>query len=358
MLNYEFPPIGGGAGNANYYLLKEFAKNKDLRIDLITCSEDRYKEEQFSGNIKIFKIYVRKSNSHYWTSKEMLRWTLKAYKLAKELTKKNKYDLCHCWFGWPCGWIGSRLKMPYIVALRGSDVPGYNIRLKFLDKIFFKPLSKKIWKKAMVVTTNSEGLKELALKTLNRDIKIIYNGVNINEFRPNCIRKIGDKIKLVSTGRLIKRKGYEYLIEALKSFKDDYTLTLVGDGDLEGELKELSKGLNVEFRGKLNREGVIKELQKADIFVLPSLNEGMSNSVLEAMACGLPVIVTDVGGSKELIKDNGIIVEKGSVESLKNVLNKIDIKDLDEMGKKSRRIAEEMSWGKVAESYGGIYNAK
>jgi len=348
MLNYEFPPLGGGAGNANYYLLKEFSK-KDIHIDLVTSSDGKFKVEKFSDNITIHKLDVGKKNIHYWTMKEMLRWTMKAYRYSKKLVKKKEYDLVHCWFGWPSGWIGYKLKLPYIVALRGSDVPGYNNRLKFLDSLLFKPISKKVWKKARKVIANSSGLKDLALKTYNRDIDIIYNGVDVDYFKPS--KKNNKKIRLISTGRLIERKGYGYLIDAL----GEEELVLIGEGNLVGELKEKAKGKDVKFLGRLEKRELVKELQKSDVFVLPSLNEGMSNSVLEAMACGLPLIVTDVGGSKELVDGNGFIIEKGSVESIKNVLNKINRKDLVKMGKKSREIAEGMSWKEVGKEYEGVY---
>ena len=187
MLNYEFPPIGGGAGNACYYMLKEFAKMKDIEIDLITSSDGKYKEEKFSRNIRIFKLDVDKKGIHYWKMAEIVRWTRKAYKLSKKLVQENNYDACHCWFGWPSGWIGYKLrkKVPYIVALRGSDVPGYNPRLKFLDNILFSSISKKVWENARKVITNSSGLKELALKTKpDQHIDIIYNGVDTDEFKP------------------------------------------------------------------------------------------------------------------------------------------------------------------------------
>lgn len=91
------------------------------------------------------------------------------------MCSKKKYSICHSWFGWPTGVIAyfNRKKVPYIIALRGSDVPRYNVRLKWLDKFVFSPVSKFVWRNASHVIANSKGLKELALKTLNCDIKVI-----------------------------------------------------------------------------------------------------------------------------------------------------------------------------------------
>jgi glycosyltransferase involved in cell wall biosynthesis len=353
MLNYEFPPLGGGAANANYYLLKELSK-KDVEIDLITSSSNKFKKEQFSKNIRIFKLNVGKKNVHFWKMTEILSWTRKSYSLAKKMDRKYNYDLVHCWFGWPSGVIGYLLKKPYIVALRGSDVPGYNPRLKTLDKILFRPISRKVWAKAKKVIANSEGLKKLALKTYRRKIDIIYNGIDIKEFNPKQTKN--KKLKIISTGRLIERKGYQFLIPALSGI--DCELILIGGGNLKEELQNLAKKHKVKttFKGAMDHKDISKELPKADLFVLPSLNEGMSNSILEAMACGLPIITTDVGGAKELVKDNGFVVKKASVSALRNVFSGIDKKKLTKMGKESRKLAENMSWQSVAKEYWRVYD--
>ncbi|MFA5303069.1 MAG: glycosyltransferase family 4 protein [Candidatus Nanoarchaeia archaeon] len=356
MLNYEFPPLGGGAGNANYYLLKEFSKIKDLYIDLITCSAvNKFEIVDFSKNIKIHKLAIKKKNLHYWKMTELLSWSIKAYNYSK---KFKEYDLIHAWFGWPCGAIAYLLKNPYIVALRGSDVPGYNPRLKLPDFLIFKSLSRRIWTKAVKVIANSNGLKKLALKTLNKEISIIPNGVDISEFKPLKNKKISLPLKLISTGRLIERKGYNYLIEAISN-NENVELSLIGEGNLMNELKAQAKSYNsnVKFLGKKSHKEVAKILPKFDVFVLPSLNEGMSNSILEAMACGLPIITTNVGGSEELIKGNGFIVKTADKDSLKLAINNFlsDSFLIKSLGNISLKLAQKLSWNKVAKQYLEVY---
>ncbi|MBD3249154.1 glycosyltransferase [Candidatus Woesearchaeota archaeon] len=361
MLNYEFPPVGGGAANANYNLLKEFAKDKDIEIDLITSSQDKFNFEAFSENIRVFKLDVKKENKHYWKMAELFRWSLKAYILSKKLIKNKRYNLCHCWFGWPSGLIGYKLrkKMPYIVALRGSDVPGYNTRLRSLDNILFRPLSKKIWGSAENVIANSDGLKRLASKTSNCKINVIYNGIDVQEFNPGYRTK--KELRILSTSRLIRRKGIKYLIGAICDLKD-VRLDIFGDGNLRTELESLVSGRGIKnkvvFHGNIHHPELKRYYQEADVFVLPSLNEGMSNSLLEAMASGLAVITTDTGGTKELIKDNGFVVKKESSKAISEKLRLFESKrDLViSMGKQSRKIAENMSWKKTAERYWRIYD--
>ena len=166
LLNYEFPPLGGGAANATYHLLKEYSKRKDIKVDLITSSTGEYSEEQFAKSIRIYFLDIgKKGNIHYQTNKDLLTYSWKAYKLGKKLVRKNHYDLVHAFFGIPCGYIASKLGLPYIVSLRGSDVPFYNKRFYWPDKLLFRRLSKKVWKDSKATITNSEGLKELALRS-------------------------------------------------------------------------------------------------------------------------------------------------------------------------------------------------
>ncbi|MEA1925895.1 MAG: glycosyltransferase, partial [Patescibacteria group bacterium] len=320
LLNYEYPPIGGGAATATYNLLRQFSNRKDVKIDLVTSSPDKYREEQFSENITVYFLDINKGgNIHCQTNKELLTYSWKAWKFAKQLKKRKDYDLTHAFFGIPCGFIAMLLGIPYIVSLRGSDVPFYNEKYKLLDVLIFQRLSKIIWGKAKNVVANSEGLKQLALKTKsNQRINVIYNGVDIETFQP--LSDETETFTVISTSRLIKRKGIEYLIEGFISFakrKNDVKLIIVGGGNLCEELKKSVKdqkyGDKIEFTGSLDRSKMPEYYQKADVFALPSLNEGMSNSLLEAMASGLAVVVTDTGGTKELVSDdNGIVIKKRS----------------------------------------------
>ena len=113
----------------------------------------------------------------------------------------------------------------------------------------------------------------------------------------------------------------------------------------------------MKFLGRSTQEEVIRILQDSDIFILPSLNEGMSNSILEAMACGLPIITTDTGGADELVSSNGFIIQKASIPELEDAIRKfIDDKDLAQsLGENSRKLAEKMSWNSMASDYHKIY---
>ena len=378
ILNYEFPPLGGGAGNATQYLLREFAKRPDFSFDLVTSSADAFRIEQFSPNIMIHFLDIgKKGNLHYQRNKDLLKYSWKAYWYCKKLIKARRQvsdvrgqlsnvTLVHAFFGIPCGYIAMKLGVPYIVSLRGSDVPFYNRRFYWLDKLIFRRLSRRIWRRAKAVIANSEGLKELALKTAPvQVISIIPNGVDVQQFCPansGHRKSLGtyDVLNIISTGRLIERKGYAYLLLALEGLHN-VELTLVGDGPLRVELEQLAKKNNVKvnFVGNIAHDKIIPYLQEADVFVLPSLNEGMSNAILEAMACGLPIIATDTGGSRELVRENGMIVPKADAPALRMAIEKLvhhpDLRKT--MGAASRQRAEQMNWETVAQEYLRVYES-
>ena len=367
MLNYEFPPLGGGAGNATFYLLKEFAKLKNIEIDLITSSaKGLFEHQKFSENINIYKLNIgRRKNLHFQNNKDLLVYTFKAYLLGRRLSRQKKYDLTHAFFGVPCGLIGYlfKNKMPYIVSVRGSDAPGYNKRFAVLYKIL-TPLIKKIWKNSKAVIANSEDLKNLALKSApNQEIKIIYNGVDTEEFKPSS--RIEQEFTAISTSRLIERKGIKYLIDAFIEFNKRHNnsrLLLIGSGNLEKELREKVRKVNIQnkidFLGAINHSKIAGYYQQSDVFVLPSLNEGMSNSLLEAMASGLAIIATDTGGAKKLIDNtNGVIVKKQNANDIFGALEKLYLnkKLLDSMKSTSRKKIKETSWKKIAGKYYQLY---
>lgn len=354
-LNYEYPPLGGGAANATKYLLKEYGKRDDVKVHLITSSTDGYRRENPYPNVTIDYLDIGKDgNIHYQSQKDLLTYSWKALKHAKRLMKEREFDLVHAFFGIPCGFVAQRLGLPYIVSLRGSDVPFYNPRFEKLDRFVFSHFSRDIWKKSLATVANSQGLKDLALETSpGQEIGVIYNGIDVDEFIPEY-RGPHSPLRILGVGRLIPRKGFDILLEAARDLA--VGITLVGDGPELGNLEELAKGLNVTFTGAISHDEIVSKYQSHDVFVLPSANEGMSNTVLEAMATGLPVITTNTGGTAELIDGNGFVIERdvhSLRETLEKVLQKPDI--LKAMSIRSRELAQAMSWREVADEYVKLY---
>jgi glycosyltransferase involved in cell wall biosynthesis len=365
--NYEYPPLGGGAANATSYILREFEKYSDLQIDLITSSVGEFRIEKIAPNITIHYLNIYKNNNlHYQSIADLLVYSWKLYFYAKKLIKINQYDLCHAFFGIPCGFIAMALRIPYIVSLRGSDVPFYNKRFYYLDKVLFKVLSRIVWEKAISVIALSNDLIDIARRTSEKQpIAVIYNGIDIAEFYPEWEGLMKEKtFNILFVGRLIERKGLNYLLEAFKNITSEYEnarLYIAGDGPLKDGYVEYVKNNKIDdkvfFLGRVDHMRMARLYRKCHLFVLPSLNEALGNVTQEALASGLPIVTTKTGAA-ELMDGNGFIINKKTSSEIENAIRiLIGNKDLcDNMARKSRQLAEDMSWEKTAKKYYQIYN--
>jgi len=363
MLNYEFPPIGGGAGKAHLCMLKQYANNIELKVDVLTSApKPGFSAEKLSENITVYKVGVHKKNLHYWRKIEVIEWLLKAKSHYRRMLRENSYDLVHAFFGFPTGWLCYRTanKLPYIISLRGSDVPGAHARLT-VDYKILSPLFKAIWKKATVLVACSEGLKNRALQFLpSIPIDVIPNGVELERFHPAKSKKDENILKLLTVGRLSVTKRVEMLIDAVEMLHKDgrkVHFTIVGGGAMEQKLRQivLERGLGdiIEITGRIESEKMPELYRQNDIFISASMQEGMSNAMLEAMASGLPIITTRCEGVEELIADNGIIVEKANGKDIADAIRSLiqNQQVCISMSAAARKRAKQFSWKSVATQY-------
>jgi glycosyltransferase involved in cell wall biosynthesis len=368
MINYEFPPIGGGGGQAHRALLQQYAGRPDLEVDVLTSApKPGLFMERLAGNVLIFKMGIRKRDLHVWRRGEVIEWLLKVGPCYRRLVKSGGYDLVHAFFGFPTGWLCYRTarRVPYILSLRGSDVPGENARLqleyKLLGPLVFRP----IWKRAAALVACSAGLKSRALKFLpSADIDVIPNGVDLEQFHPAPTHSYSSAIRLLAVGRLSATKRLPLLVETVELLRSQgcqANLTIVGGGALEPELRRLLGERNlrdgVTLMGRREGEEMPEIYRQHDLFISASMQEGMSNAMLEAMASGLPIVTTRCEGVDELIANNGLVVDDPTPAALAAAVRKPadDRGMLKAMSLAARRKAESFGWGAVAESYLRLY---
>ena len=368
MLNYEFPPIGGGAANAHRCLLQQYAGSSDLKVDVLTSApKPGFLKESFADNINIYKVGVHKKELHFWRKIEVIEWLFKAKFHYRKLLQENGYDFVHAFFGFPTGWLCYRTadKLPYIISLRGSDVPGEHARFK-LDYKILGPVFKVIWKKAAALVAPSEGLKDRALKFLpSVEIDVIPNGVDLERFNPAETDNKSDTLRLLTVGRLSVTKRVEILIDAVEILHREgceVRSKIVGGGQMQQKLKQIISDKNlaniIELTGRIDAEDMPQVYRQSDIFISASMQEGMSNAMLEAMASGLPLITTRCEGAEELIADNGLVVENANAEEIADAVRKIadDRQLYKQMAVAARTQAQKFTWNKVASQYTELYH--
>jgi phosphatidyl-myo-inositol dimannoside synthase len=367
MLNNEFPPLGGGTGTVNRALLDRFANNPELEIDLVTSALGRKAEEEiFSSNIRILKVPVRNRNIHHSSNRELLEYAWRALFTARQLHRARPYQLCMAWSTVPAGVTAAILKtitgLPYIVRVSGPDIPGFERRYGWLYPVL-TPLIHQTWKNAEAVVAKCQGEADMIRAVYPPAlITLIPNGVDLKAFTPADLSHLQNPLRLLCVARLIERKGQRHLIEAVRCLTDqgiEVCLELVGTGDALKNYQDYVHNLDLEtrvqFTGYIPREEIASVYARAHIFVLPSYNEGMSVATLEAMAAGLPIVMTRTGGTTELVDEgtNGFSYDKEDISMLVSHLHYManNRSVLNEMGKASRRIAEQYSWENASRSY-------
>jgi glycosyltransferase involved in cell wall biosynthesis len=363
MLNYEFPPIGGGAAKANLCLLQQYTSRDDLQIDVLTSApKPGFVSEKFSENINIHKVGIHKKDLHFWRRIEVVEWLVKAGFYYRRLLREKDYDLAHAFFGFPTGWLCYRNagKLPYIISLRGSDVPGQHARLQ-LDYKILAPVFGAIWKKASVLVACSEGLKERALLFMpSVSIDVIPNGVELDRFFPAETSEKSKVLRLLTVGRLSVTKRIEMLIDAvdiLHRTACKLHMTIVGGGQMERQLRKIvtERDLSdvIKITGRIDSKKMPDLYRQNDIFISASMQEGMSNAMLEAMASGLPIVTTRCEGLAELIDGNGLIIERDNIEDIAKAVKRLaDNPELyKQMSIAARIQAEKFDWANIASSY-------
>ena len=182
--------------------------------------------------------------------------------------------------------------------------------------------------KAIPVAISDE-IRQLMGKTYKRTlpVELVYNPVDVERFA--SIKKIPhDMFVIISVGRLEPQKNHKLLVDAFEIITREIPnseLFILGDGPLKDEVQEYIVSKKLEQ--KITLTGIVKNVEdylaSADIFVLSSDYEGLPLSILEAMAAGLPIVSTDVGGVKDIVTNNGILAKKGDADSLADAVIRI-----------------------------------
>jgi glycosyltransferase involved in cell wall biosynthesis len=297
------------------------------------------------------------------------------------LVHRREYDIVHVhqalYPAFISVLIGKQiLRKPVLVKTSSSGLTSDSklIRRFPLGKFQLRYLLKKMDCLVTVSRISGKEYQEIGFP----ESKIVYipNGVEV----PSRAQDFSDGIKcVVSTSRLSEEKGIDVLLRAwanLVKHEIGLQLTIMGYGPLESDLKGLIRFLeienSVEFTGRV--ENVKSYLTNAQLFILPSRSEGLSNALLEAMSYGIPCIATKVGGNGELlggegkqipmggymVADNGLLVNpddpKGLSEAIRYLIHHTEVREV--LGRRSRKYVEEnYSIDLIAEKYINLYRA-
>ena len=363
ILNSEYSPIGGGAGHASAHIAAQLIRMGHT-VTVVTSRFGSLPHREEQGGITIYRIPGGRRRQDRSTPLEQVIFILSASLWAARRIPRFKPQATLAFFGVPSGavaWLIKKLyHVPYIISLRGGDVPGFRPYDFHIYHKLVSPFLRLVWKDAAALVANSKGLRRLANAFDSRfDIPIIPNGVDLES------HKIPDRDwshpRLLSAGRIVHQKGLDLAMRALGGLKEfDWVWNIAGDGPQMPVLQSLAKELGIAdrvfFLGWQSRPQLMKGYQQANVFLFPSRHEGMPNAMLEAMASGLPVIASCIAGSEELVIDGetGYLVPSEDVESLRIALKKVLVYPAlrEQMGRASRQYVEaSYSWESTARQY-------
>ncbi len=243
---------------------------------------------------------------------------------VKKVLKKLKADVVHSHHIGPLLYAGIAAKLAGITSRIHTEHDAWHMqdnkrrRLEALLLNWVRP----------VLVADAQGVQDqLDIYQPDYPSHIIHNGVDCKVFHKGNQAYARDLlglpeqgVKLIGcAGRLTEVKGHKFLISALKYLQDDCVLVLAGEGECRKELESLIELNGLQDRVILlgNIDNMVYFYQSLDVFCMSSLNEGLPLSPLEAQACGIPVVLTDVGGCREACcPDSGILVASGDSSAL------------------------------------------
>lgn len=257
---------------------------------------------------------------------------LKVIKEIKKIVKEINPDILHAHFASSYGLLGRLVNFkPYIISVWGTDIYEFP-KKSFIHKLIIKQNLKKADE---ILSTSVAMSKETYLYT-NKNIYITPFGVDIERFKPIDIDKDKDKIVIGTVKTLETKYGIDYLIKAFNRVKyrlpnKKMSLVIGGDGTIKQSLINLTEELGlqneVSFIGQVESTQIVEIFNSFDIAVFPSLQESFGVAAVEAQACGIPVIATNIGGLPEATVESksAILVESKNVEQLADAIYELVI---------------------------------
>jgi len=376
MISFYYLPEYSGSAKQATNLIKELSKKGVSSFVIAAQLEASWPRYESLDGIEIFRVPVMKKNPllSFWKGAAKILWK-----------KRREYDIVHSHgmnpvHGFPL-FFGKLLGKPTLgkLTIANSDI-NFNSQGRLfgrLHRYFLRFVDR-------YIAISSVLVEELKHSGLNPD-KCMYipNGVNTEIFYPNNEKQSKEisvlptnnenDIKVLYVGVIDKRKGLDNLLPAFKSLAEQYpqsVLFLVGPKNREdyydhfyNSMKEITADLEKQHRVVFIKytDNIVSCYRAADVFVLPSRQEGMPNVILEAMACGLPVIGTNISGSEDLIENqiNGYLVncedQNALAKALQNLLSNKEKRD--KMGQESiKRIEKKYALYHIADKYIELYN--
>ena len=356
LISYQYPPYPGGVGSAVYRIAKNLAK-QGINIHLIAPGPHQLKDKispVIEDGVTVHRTFLILSDYH--ADPHSLQ-VLGDYIVT--LHQKQNFDLIHAAFLMPPGFlgavVGAEINRPLIISVRGSDWEVLRYSIQHLANLRW------VLERADYVTSVSYELMEKMRRTVKiKAGKVISNVFDVSIFDTRALSEItgehNNRLQILTetffrmksqggtvigtAGFLRSIKGFHILLQAFErvvKFYPDTCLLVVGQFAQESYKRDMLRQINdlgikrqVVFTGYIPHREVLAWMREMDIFAFPSLHEGSPNALLEAMACELPIVASQVGGILDIVEDNkdSLLVPAGDADMLSQKL-KLLIEDTE-----------------------------
>lgn len=368
MLNYEYPPLGGGGGVATQTLVQVLAV-RGVQVTVVTSGQGVIIEtEHPHPNLQIIRLPVTGRKVRPVASLKSLLSYIRQVKRWGKSISTPQFDLIHSQFAVPTGiagrWLARRWQLPHVVTVHGFDI--YD-PTRWLSADRCPPVHwvvQQVLNSAVRVTTQSQDIAQRLSQgyRLKSPSVIIPLGIPWVPMPGLPIPETA-LFRLLGVGRLVVRKGFDTAIRALPLLPPSVHLTLVGDGPEKTSLLELAQQLGVSSR--LQLPGAVFDQEKwkllagAQVYVLPSLHEGFSLATVEAMMMGLPVVASNVGGQIDYLKEksNALLIPPQNpaalAEAVTQLMSNPDLRQ--HMSQANLELSKQFTDQTMAEKYQHLY---
>jgi glycogen(starch) synthase len=370
LITHEYYPVlCGGTVFAEKLAIELFHRGYD--VEILTCGVgSSFLREEKSDFFTVRRFWTGRKSKHDAKLKELLGYFIFGLPQMIAYVSKQKFDLLFPVFVIPSGFLAlflSKLfRIPSFVFVDAADTPGIQSAQQKVMK-FLKPIFKWVTRFSTGVIV-LQGLEDVALPQIsNLRTVVIPNGTSI----PMEVAKPGthgDVVQFLSIGRLVLRKGFLEIIQALalvREQRSDFHLRIVGYGTKEDEIRKLLEEYHLQSHvtliGRVEYEKLKDFYLSSDYYLFYGAREGSSLAMIEALSYGLPILASDDLGTRAYVQagQNGYLVEHLNPEKLSQAILNIlsDKSKIRDFGQKSREHAMTFSWANIARQYDEFFQA-
>ena len=366
VLIHEYPPIGGGGGAAARDICRGLAE-RGHEVKVLTAHYKGLPMREQDGNVDVVRLRSWRRQAFRAGLPAMAAFVLAGFWAGRRLIRHWQPDVIHAHFAVPAGavaWMLSRLTgIPYLLTAHLGDVPGGVPEKTGNWFRWVKPFTPPIWREAARVVAVSGYTRGLALEHYRVPMDVIPNGVDLSALASSEIQ-VNHPPRIVFAGRFVEQKNPLQIPRVLAALKDlRWDCSMLGDGLLleptRAEAARLGLADRIHLTGWVTPQTVLDEFRRADILFMPSRSEGLPVVGVQALACGLALVVGRAGGWVDLVAqgENGFLHDPDDADSLSASLRGLlaDASTLRRARQNSRSRAAAFDLVRVVDAYETLF---